>query len=56
MSPRTGRPKSENPQKYRIALRIDEITLNKLAAYAKKYNITKADVLRKGLNSILDSE
>ena len=51
MSPRTGRPKSENAKGTMLRVRIDDSTLSKLEDTAKKLNVSKSDVVRNGINS-----
>ena len=53
MSPRTGRPKSENPKNERITIRLDNDTLKKLNAYCLKENIDKAEAVRRGINKLM---
>ncbi len=56
MSPRTGRPKSENPKSFEIKARIDEATNERLLAYCNKYNKTRTEVIREGLERVLSDE
>lgn len=56
MSPRTGRPKALFPKTIEVKARIDENTNNKLNQYCKKHKITRTDVVRKGINLILEKE
>lgn len=51
MSPRTGRPKSDNSKGTMLRVRIDEETERKLKETAKNMNLTKSDVVRNGINS-----
>ena len=53
LSPRTGRPKLDNPKSIDIKVRLDEITNNKLLDYCKKHNLTRAEVMRMGLLELL---
>ena len=53
MSPRTGRPKSENPKNERITIRLDSDTFKKLSAYCAKENIDKAEAVRRGINKLM---
>lgn len=54
MSPSTGRPKSNNPRdmQYRLRLTLDEV--EKLEYCCKVFGLTKADVLRRGLNDMFE--
>lgn len=56
MSPRTGRPKVENPKNYAIKIRYDEETSEKLLAYCKKHNITRTEAFRRGLELLLEQK
>lgn len=56
LSPRTGRPKVDNPKEIDIKVRLDHAANNKLLAYCKKYNLTRAEVMRKGLMELLSKE
>lgn len=56
MSPRMGRPKSDNPKNIDIKVRIDEETNERLKRYARKKNLTRTEVIRQGINRILDSD
>ena len=40
MSPRTGRPKAENPLNVDLKVRFDQDTNTRLLAYCKKHGIT----------------
>lgn len=56
MSPRTGRPKSDNPKSFEIKARIDAATAKRLMEYCKAHNKTKTEVMREGLELILDKK
>lgn len=56
MSPRTGRPKADNPKTIEVKARIDEKTNQKLNDYCVKNNITRTDVVRKGIEKVLDEK
>lgn len=49
-----GRPKSPNPKIIDLKVRLDEKTNEKLLDYCKKHNLTRAEVLRKGLTELLE--
>lgn len=53
MSPRTGRPKSENPINIRISVRLDAETDQKLTAYCERHGMTKGEAIRKGVHLLL---
>lgn len=55
MSPRTGRPKAENPKSNPIHVRLDDETLEILEEYCKQENIAKTEGIRRGIR-LLKSE
>lgn len=54
MSPRTGRPKVDNPKSNDLKVRLDEITHENLLKYCKEHNMTKAEAIRKGIHLLLE--
>lgn len=56
MSPRTGRPKAEEPKDIRFSIRIDKETDKKLDEYCKANDITKAQAIRKGIFLLLEQK
>lgn len=56
MSPRTGRPKTENPLTVEVKARIDTETNNRLNAYCKANGVTRTEVVRKGIEKVLDEK
>ena len=52
MSPRTGRPKSDNPKNVKLTIRITEDEDKLLSEYSSSRNITKTDAIRKGIKSL----
>jgi len=52
MSPRTGRPKIDNPKSNRITVRMDDNTLNILQNYCKKENVDKAEAIRRAIEKL----
>ena len=56
MSPRTGRPKTENPINIRTSVRLDAETDRKLNDYCEKHGITKGEAIRKGVCLLLAEE
>ncbi len=52
MSPRTGRPKAENPKSTQIAVRLDNITLDKLDFVAQANSETRVETIRRGINTL----
>lgn len=53
MTPRTGRPKVDNPKHINLTIRIDSEIKTMLDEYCAKNNITKGEVVRLGLKKIL---
>ena len=53
MSPRTGRPKSDNPKSIEVKARIDDKMNEKLTRYCQ---MSRTDVVRKGLEIVLENE
>lgn len=53
MSPRTGRPKSENPKDIRYSIRLDAETEERLVKYCAENNITKGEAIRNGIHLLL---
>ena len=56
MSPRTGRPKIDNPKLNDIKVRIDNDTYSRLLDYCRKNNTSKAETIRKGLDLVLQNK
>lgn len=56
MSPRTGRPKVDNPINIRTSVRLDKETDEKLNRYCIQYGITKGEAIRKGVHLLLMQE
>lgn len=52
MSPRTGRPKSDNSKSERITVRLDSESSNTLKEYCKQENIEKAEAVRRGISKL----
>lgn len=52
MSPRTGRPKSENPRGKQLGVRFDKEELEKLDAVAEHYNETRVESIRRGVEKL----
>lgn len=49
---KTGRPKSDNPKKNLIGLKLTEEEAAKLKEYASKHDMTITQVLQKGLDML----
>ena len=51
MSPRTGRPKSDNSKDTMLRVRIDDETVQKLEITSKELGISKSEVVRNGIEN-----
>lgn len=56
MSPRTGRPKADNPLTVEVKARIDVETNEKLVKYCKDNGTTRTEVVRKGIEKMLNEK
>lgn len=56
MSPKTGRPKLDNPKSIDVKARLDVETCEKLDKYCQKHEKTRSDVIRKGIDLVLNSD
>ena len=56
MPPRTGRPKTENPKAVEVKARVDQETDRRIQEYCKKHNVTRTEVVRKGIELVLGQE
>ncbi len=56
MSPRTGRPKLDDPKVNRTSVNLDRETLERLEAYCLEHQITKAEAIRQGIHMLLGKE
>lgn len=52
MSPRTGRPKTDNPKSTQLAVRLDKNTLEKLDEVAIANSETRVDTIRRGIEKL----
>ena len=52
MSPRTGRPKIDNPKNERITVRLDNETASILNQYCEQKKVEKAEAIRKGIKKL----
>ncbi len=52
MSPRTGRPKSENPKSNPIHVRLDNETKEILEDYCNQEGIAKTEGIRRGIHRL----
>ena len=56
MSPRTGRPKVDNPKDIDVKVRFDKSLHEKLLNYCAEHNITRTEAIRKAINLLLEKE
>ena len=56
MSPRTGRPKADNPLNVDLKVRFDQETNRRLLEYCERHNVTRTEAIRRGIHLLLDSE
>ena len=56
LSPRTGRPKSDNPKGIEIKARIDAGTDKRIQEYCKAHGKTRTEVVREGIELVLADE
>lgn len=56
MSPRTGRPKVDNPKDVDVKVRFDKVTNERLIAYCKANEITRTEAIRRGVHLLLEKE
>lgn len=54
MSPRTGRPKSDNPKNVQIKFLADKQTVQDLEFCCQTLQATKSDVIRMGIQKVKD--
>lgn len=52
ISPRTGRPKSENPKKNDTRIRMTDDEVKMLDYCSEKLGVTKTEVVIKGINMV----
>lgn len=53
MSPRTGRPKVDNPKSNDVKVRLDDNTTRELDNYCLEHKITRAEAIRRGIHLLL---
>lgn len=53
MSPRTGRPKSDNPKSDRITIRLDKNDAKILNDYCEKEHIDRAEAIRRSIRKLV---
>lgn len=55
MSPRTGRPKSENPKNLLLQVRMDRASMQLLDECAEKKRTTRSEIVREGILRVKES-
>ncbi|MCR5232521.1 MAG: hypothetical protein K6E53_01235 [Lachnospiraceae bacterium] len=53
---RTGRPKLEDPHSYKLTVRFSKEQKKRLEAYAEKFSLSKAQVLMKGFDELMERD
>lgn len=56
MSPRTGRPKIDNPKDIDVKVRLDKETNKRLLDYCQKHNTNRAAAIRQGVELLLEQK
>ncbi|MCX4355208.1 MAG: CopG family transcriptional regulator [Oscillospiraceae bacterium] len=56
MSPRTGRPKSDNPKDINVKVRFDKTEHEELLKYCEEHNITRTEAIRQGIRLLLEQK
>ena len=56
ISPRTGRPKVDNPKSVKYSVRLDVETEEKLKKYCEKKGISRMEAIRRGIHLLLEKE
>ncbi len=56
MSPRTGRPKLDDPKVNRTSVGLDKATLERLRVYCEEHGITQSEAIRRGIHLLLNQE
>lgn len=56
MSPKMGRPKTDNPKKHEVMVRFDDDTFEKLNSYCERYGIARTVAIRNGVKMLLEKE
>ena len=53
MSPKAGRP-TDNPKQDRITVRLDNESSKILKEYCQKFNVERAEAIRRGVKKLAD--
>lgn len=54
MSPRTGRPKLDDPNVIRTSVNLNRELMDKLEEFSKKNQITKGEAIRLAIRKLVD--
>ncbi len=54
MSPRTGRPKSNDPKQHQISVRMNDSEIERLDAYCEKNGKQRANTVREAVIEFLE--
>lgn len=52
LSPRTGRPHSENPKSERLHIRVTPAEKVEIQEFCNKFKVSMLDLIRKGMEAI----
>lgn len=53
MSPKTGRPKVEEPKSVKYSIRLDEGTERELRRYCQERGLTRGEAIRRAIKRLL---
>ena len=56
MNAKMGRPKTKNPNEINLTIRLNAELANKLDKYCKDNSVSKGEVVRKGIESVLAAD
>ena len=56
MTPKIGRPPLSNPNSKNLTIRLNGELLKRLDEYCEKNNVTKGEVVRKGINAVIKKQ
>lgn len=56
MSPRTGRPKIEDPKCNDVKVRLTQDMTQRLDSYCAEHGLTRAEAIRQGISLLLESK
>ena len=56
MNAKMGRPKTKNPNEINLTIRLNAELASKLDKYCKDNSVSKGEVVRKGIESVLAAD